>query len=73
VAKRQEVEEIGLLEQAVFGDGLEGFSIKLFVSILGWTEQEGQVLLAQVRNDIANRNIHAYFSTITVVAQKPLK
>jgi SAM-dependent methyltransferase len=71
--KDPKLKKVGLFEQVVFADGLEGFSVKLYVSILGWTEEEVNVMLAQVRKDITNRNIHAYLSAITVVAQKPLK
>ena len=71
--KDKKMKRVGLWEQAVFTEGLEGFSVKLYVSMLGWTEQEVEVLLAQVRQDITNRKIHAYLSAHTVVARKPWK
>lgn len=69
--KDKKLKKVGLWEQVVFADGLEGFSVKLYVSKLGWTEEEVQVLLAHVRRDITNRKIHAYLSAHSVVAQKP--
>jgi hypothetical protein len=67
------MKRIGLWEQSVFTEGLEGFSVKLYVSMLGWTEEKVEVLLEQVRQDITNRKIHAYLSAHTVVARKPWK
>lgn len=41
-------------------DGLEGFSMKLFTKILGWSKEKVQVFLVDVRNDLKNPFIHAY-------------
>ena len=42
-------------------EGLEAFSLRLFTSVLGWSAEDVQVLLANVRKDIRNPKIHAQF------------
>lgn len=39
-------------------EGIEGFTLRLFIRILGWAPEEVQVLLSKVRKDLDNRNIH---------------
>lgn len=41
-------------------DGLEGFSMAALTRAHGWTEDEVKALLADVRRDLDDRNIHAY-------------
>jgi Methyltransferase domain len=41
-------------------DGLEGFSVAPFTRAYGWTVDEVKALLADVRRDLDDRNIHAY-------------
>lgn len=40
--------------------GLEGFTLAPFTRILGWTVEEVQVFLAQVRTESTNRKMHGY-------------
>lgn len=42
-------------------NGLEGFTLRLFTTVLGWKAEEVQVLLANVRKDIRDPKIHAQF------------
>jgi hypothetical protein len=42
-------------------DGVQGFTIALLTRALGWSAQEVEVLLADVRKDIVNRNVHSYW------------
>lgn len=46
--------------QQDFLDGLEGITMKLFTNLLGWTAEEVYLFLVDVRNDVRDRNIHAY-------------
>ena len=41
--------------------GLEAFSLRLFTQFLGWTTEDVQTLLANVRKDLRNPKIHAQF------------
>ena len=40
-------------------EGMEAMSIYLLVNVLGWQMDEMKVFLAQVRNDLMDRRIHA--------------
>lgn len=42
-------------------DGLQGVSLALFTKALGWSTTQLETFLVQVRKDIQNRKIHAYF------------
>ncbi|KAJ9142395.1 S-adenosyl-L-methionine-dependent methyltransferase [Pleurostoma richardsiae] len=50
--------------------GMEPITMKL-LPILGWSKEEMQVLLAKVRQDLTNPNIHAYLNVTFVYGQKP--
>lgn len=41
--------------------GLEGLSAAVYTRVLGWTKDELDVFLSQVRQDLRNPNIHAYW------------
>jgi hypothetical protein len=40
-------------------DGIEAFTIALFTRMLGWSAENVQVLLADVRKDLRDPTIHA--------------
>lgn len=42
-------------------NGLYGLSVALFTRGLGWTAEETEVFLVNVRKDIRDRRIHAYW------------
>ncbi|KAI9806983.1 MAG: hypothetical protein M1833_002641 [Piccolia ochrophora] len=52
-------------------EGLEGFSLALFTRTLGWSLEEVQVLLAQVRKDLRDPAIHMQLDFHVVYARKP--
>jgi len=43
-----------------FMKGLEGFTMAPFTRILGWTQEEVQVLIADVRKEFGKRSYHGY-------------
>ncbi|KAK1988429.1 methyltransferase [Colletotrichum cereale] len=51
--------------------GLEGLCIAIFTRVLGWSKEKVDVMLAEVRNDLKNREIHAYWPIHVVYGQKP--
>ena len=51
--------------------GLEGFSLALLTRVLGWSNAEVQVFLADVRKDIKDPKIHFYIPLYTVYGRKP--
>ena len=46
---------------ANIADSLSGLSMALFTRGLGWTAQEVEVFLVEVRRDMKNRRIHAWW------------
>jgi hypothetical protein len=65
----QKLKELGTWQLMNFLDGVEGLT--LFTEVLKWPKMEVDVFLAQVRKDVTNRNIHAYFNLVAVIGQKP--
>ncbi|WYZ46198.1 hypothetical protein EsH8_IX_000423 [Colletotrichum jinshuiense] len=51
--------------------GLEGLSLGLLTRVLGWTKEEVLAFCADVRKDLRNKKIHAYWRVHRVYARKP--
>ncbi|KAF7558837.1 hypothetical protein G7046_g5334 [Stylonectria norvegica] len=51
--------------------GLSGLSMALFTRGLGWSPEEVEVFLANVRNDMKMRSIHAWWPIHVVYGQRP--
>lgn len=51
-------------------DGLNAMSMALFTRVLGWSTERIEVLLAEVRNDLKDRRIHAYAEVYVVYGRK---
>lgn len=41
--------------------GMQSYSLALFTRILGWSVEELEVLLIDVRKEMKNPRIHAYY------------
>ena len=52
---------LGRWNAANFSKGLEGISLRPFLANGDWTWEQMQVLLADVRKDINDKKIHAYW------------
>lgn len=52
--------ELGHFSYENFMDGIEGFTLAPFTRALGWTKEEVNVFLVDVRNDLKDKTIHAY-------------
>lgn len=53
---------VGMYNLAQLLDGLEGFTLRLFCDVLGWDKQEVVVLLAKVRAEVKDPNLHAQYN-----------
>ncbi|KAH8684140.1 S-adenosyl-L-methionine-dependent methyltransferase [Ilyonectria robusta] len=51
--------------------GLSGLSMALFTRALGWSSEEVEVFLANVRKDMKDKSIHAWWPIHVVYGQKP--
>ncbi|KAI1372270.1 S-adenosyl-L-methionine-dependent methyltransferase [Hypoxylon crocopeplum] len=63
--------KIGLYNRNMIYDGLHGFSIRPFTHGLGWTPEEVEVYLVDVRKALLNSTAHIYLPFHSVYAQKP--
>ncbi|KEZ43231.1 hypothetical protein SAPIO_CDS4914 [Scedosporium apiospermum] len=68
-AKDPLLKEVGLLNYLQVNGGLEGLTLRLYTSVLKWSEEEILALLAKVRKDLVNPRIHALFDFHVVYAQ----
>ena len=59
--KDKKFKELGMWVLEDLGGGLEGLSVALFTRVLGWSKGETDVFLAQVRRDMKDTRIHAYW------------
>jgi hypothetical protein len=41
--------------------GIQGFALGLLTRVLGWMVEEVELLLMEVRKDLQNRSVHAYW------------
>ncbi|KAF6807959.1 methyltransferase [Colletotrichum musicola] len=61
-AKDPYYQEIGLMNLAQTLEGLDGFTMRIFCGVLGWTKTEAEVLLVEVRNELKRlHTFHAQF------------
>ncbi|WYZ46204.1 hypothetical protein EsH8_IX_000429 [Colletotrichum jinshuiense] len=70
-AKHPWHKELGTWAHENITMGLEGISLGVFTRALGWSKENVDVLLAEVRNDMNNTAIHAYWPIYVVYGQKP--
>ncbi|KAK2751926.1 hypothetical protein FQN55_008668 [Onygenales sp. PD_40] len=62
---------VGLWTLANIGGSLEGLSLALLTRGLGWSKEQVHAFLPEVRRDLHNQKIHAYFPISVVYGQKP--
>ncbi|KAI9759715.1 MAG: hypothetical protein M1840_003100 [Geoglossum simile] len=70
--KRVDLKEIGKYTKAVLLEGLDSYSLALFARVLEWELARVHLLLAEVRNDLKDPKIHAYYRLHFTYGQKPL-
>ncbi|OTB01057.1 hypothetical protein M426DRAFT_26042 [Hypoxylon sp. CI-4A] len=64
--------KVGMYCRNMIYDGLHGFSIKPFTHGLGWTPEEVEVYLVDIRKAILHSSAHIYLPFHSVYAMKPL-
>ncbi|KAI9879766.1 MAG: hypothetical protein M1830_007208 [Pleopsidium flavum] len=70
--KKREDKELGLWVMMNLLDGLHGFTMALATRVLGWTVEQVERLLVDVRKDVQSKKIHTYWVIYDVYGQKPL-
>jgi hypothetical protein len=63
---------VGLYNRAVIYDGLQGIAMAPFTRALGWTKEQVEVFLVEMRRGLMDPSTHAYFPFYAVIARKPL-
>ena len=53
---------LGMVVLQNFDEGLESFSYKLCMEVLGWTKEAVDRLLVEVRKNLNDRSIHQYIT-----------
>ena len=51
---------LGRWGNADFSEGVQGFSMAFLTRVLGWTQQEVEVFLVDVRKDLRDKSKHSY-------------
>ncbi|KAF4454183.1 hypothetical protein F53441_3183 [Fusarium austroafricanum] len=69
--KDPKYKELGSWTLENITSGLEAISIALFTRVLGWSKTELDVFLVDVRKDLKNPSIHAYWPIYVICGQKP--
>ncbi|GAW21702.1 hypothetical protein ANO14919_112260 [Xylariales sp. No.14919] len=67
----KQLQRIGTMMAMNINTILEPMSMPVFTEVLGWNPDAVQSLLAEVRREIADVDMHAYMTLFTVYAQKP--
>ncbi|KAI8262709.1 Secondary metabolism regulator laeA [Colletotrichum sp. SAR 10_98] len=70
--KDPKLKNIGMWTQASLLPGLEGMSLALMTREMDWSKEETMILCAQVRKDLSNPKIHAYWNGYVIYGRKPL-
>ena len=69
-AKDPRLKQLGAYNLLQTLEGMEGFSLPIFTRYLGWTAEEVQILLAEVRQELRDPRIHAYLNIYAAWGQK---
>ncbi|RDW56952.1 hypothetical protein BP5796_13019 [Coleophoma crateriformis] len=69
--KDKHYKEIGWWNYENIAGGLSGLSMALFTRGLGWTQDEVELFLVDVRKEMKNTKIHSYWPVHVYYAQKP--
>ncbi|KAF7865759.1 hypothetical protein EAF04_005924 [Stromatinia cepivora] len=70
--KRWEVlKELGRWNQYRVHEGIEGYMIRLLTGVGGWSYEDAQLFLAEMRKVLKDENIHAYLDVAVVYGRRP--
>lgn len=66
------LKEAGANQLIGFLDGIQSLSLAIFTRVLGWTQEEVEVFLMEVRNDFKKKKKYRYLVGWTVYGRKPV-
>lgn len=67
------MKEIELYSQIRMDGDLEGIIQFVAGNVMGWSQEEMAAYISHLRQEIKDKNIHAYWRWKLVYAQKPLE
>ncbi|WYZ39683.1 hypothetical protein EsH8_IV_000024 [Colletotrichum jinshuiense] len=62
---------LGIWSLENYLQGIEGWTMPTFTKGLNWTKEEVQVFLIDVRNEMKDQRIHAYWPVYSIYGRKP--
>ncbi|CAF9915342.1 MAG: hypothetical protein ALECFALPRED_010113 [Alectoria fallacina] len=65
------LKEVGAWNYLQIMEGLEAFTYALFTRVLGYSQQEVDVVCAKIRREMRNSKMHAYFYLYVAYGKKP--
>jgi pantothenate kinase-related protein Tda10 len=65
------MKEIGRLQQYQQISAVEAYTPALFTRVLGWNKLEVDDLIAKVKNELTDKNLHLYVEIYFVWGRKP--
>ncbi|KAK1460814.1 methyltransferase domain-containing protein [Colletotrichum melonis] len=71
--KDKKLKEIGEWNRFMLTNGLEGMTLGLLTRFMEWSKEETLVFCAEVRKDLLDTSIHAYWNGYVIYGRKPLK
>jgi hypothetical protein len=69
--KNQTLKTVGLYGRMMIYDGLEANSLRAFTKGLGWSVEQVQVFLIEVRKALMDVSVHCYLPFHVTFGQKP--
>lgn len=69
---QQHYRDLGFWSYHNIAGGLSGLSLALFTRCLGWSVERVEVFLTNVRKEMKDKHIHAWWPIYVVYGQKPL-
>ena len=69
--KDKHLKEVGKFQMLAHLEGMEGISVGLLTRGLQWKPEEVKVLMAKLRGELKDRNIHSYQPNVVLVGRKP--
>ncbi|KAJ3956865.1 hypothetical protein N0V92_006579 [Colletotrichum tropicale] len=70
--KDPKLKDMGMWTQASLLPGLEGMSLALMTREMDWSKEETMILCAEVRKELSDPKIHAYWNGYVMYGRKPL-
>jgi hypothetical protein len=67
----KKMKEVGRYQQLQQIKAVEAYTPALFTRVLGWEKTEVEVLVAKVRNELVDKNLHLYVELYFIWGQKP--